>query len=341
MEKKLDFTNRKFLITLGVVILIIVGILCFLFRTKQEIDELTIMFMPSKSEQQILNAADPMKDILKTNLKHRGYKVDKVTLKVANDYEELEDSVANGKTDIAFMSGAAFAQMDEADAEIELTATRQGNSIESEKPSDWNKAKTNYTNNVSTSYQSLIATGPSKYGKKLSSKVNNGDTITLDELQKATWCTQGTGSSAGYVYPSFWLKENYNVTLKSIKNVITEDNFDSAMKDLAKEKCDIMTMYADARIDYQNTWQGENDIFSDVQVIGVTEPIMNDAIVVSKKSPNYTKGLGQAIKKSYLKLIETDKGKNMVEPYMHNGYVEANASLYKKDQQIQEQIGLK
>ena len=98
------------------------------------------------------------------------------------------------------------------DVDVILTATRNGLSNDSENPADWNgDANATQKNGPQvTYYRSLIYATPSEYGKQLAEKVNNGETLTWDDLNKATWAVQKTSSSAGYIYPTMWLMKNYD-----------------------------------------------------------------------------------------------------------------------------------
>ena len=90
------------------------------------------------------------------------------------------------------------------ETDVILTATRAGLSNDSTDPATWNgdANKTLPTDQQVTFYRSLIYAGPSEYGKQLAAKVNAGEKLTWEDLDKATWAVQKTSSSAGYIYPS-------------------------------------------------------------------------------------------------------------------------------------------
>ena len=116
-----------------------------------------------------------------------------------------------GTIDVGWLPGGTYALYSD-DVDVILTATRNGLSNDSENPADWNgDANATQKNGPQvTYYRSLIYATPSEYGKQLAEKVNNGETLTWDDLNKATWAVRKTSSSAGYIYPTMWLMKNYD-----------------------------------------------------------------------------------------------------------------------------------
>ncbi|MDK6591560.1 PhnD/SsuA/transferrin family substrate-binding protein, partial [Actinotignum timonense] len=80
---------------------------------------------------------------------------------------------------------------------------------------------------------------------------------------------------------------------------VQADSYASAFARLASGQVDVMVTYADARLDNEEKWQeqlgGSDEIWQEVQVIGVTKPMMNDTISVSKNSENMTPELAEAL----------------------------------------------
>lgn len=78
--------------------------------------------------------------------------------------------------------------------DVILTATRNGLSNDSTNPADWN-GEANATKKDGpqvTYYRSLIYATPSAYGQELAAKVNAGEKLTWEDLDKATWAVQKT-----------------------------------------------------------------------------------------------------------------------------------------------------
>ena len=131
-----------------------------------------------------------------------------------------------GTIDLGWLPGGTYALYSD-DTEVILTATRNGLSNDSENPADWN-GEANATKKDGpqvTYYRSLIYATPSPYGKELAAKVNAGEKLTWEDLDKATWAVQKTSSSAGYIYPTLWLMENYDgKKISDLSNVVPLDS---------------------------------------------------------------------------------------------------------------------
>ena len=87
-------------------------------------------------------------------------------------------------------------------------------------------------------------------------KVNAGEKLTWEDLDKATWAVQKTSSSAGYIYPSMWLMANYDgKKISDLSNVMPIDSgYGTAFSYAAAESVDIIVCYADGRNDYEASW---------------------------------------------------------------------------------------
>lgn len=156
---------------------------------------------------------------------------------------------------------------------------------------------------------------------------------------------QKTSSSAGYIYPTMWLMENYDgKKLSDLSNVIPIDSgYGTAFSYAAAESVDIIVCYADGRNDYEASWmlpEGEKDetgkqgmgrkapIWDELNVIGVTEGIYNDTVAISKASPYYTPEIVEALQNCFINIINTDEGKAIFNIYSHAGYAKAVDSDY-------------
>ena len=233
------------------------------------------------------------------------------------------------------------------DADVILTATRNGLSNDSTNPADWN-GEANATKKDGpqvTYYRSLIYATPSEYGKELAAKVNAGEKLTWEDLDKATWAVQKTSSSAGYIYPSMWLMANYDgKKISDLSNVMPIDSgYGTAFSYAAAESVDIIVCYADGRNDYEASWMlptdqqdetgkqgmGRSDsIWNEMNVIGVTEGIYNDTVAISKESQYYTPEIVAALQDCFINIIGTDEGKAIFDVYSHTGYAKATDADY-------------
>src|SRR5699024_6355552 len=130
----------------------------------KEIDELTIGFVPSKDPDDIITATEPLKDLLKDEMKNEGYDIDKV-------------DISAGTTDVGLIPGGTFVLYDDG-AEVILTATRAGLNNDSDEAKDWNENKpTKTSDEQATYYRAIFIAGPSEKGQELAEKVNDGDEL--------------------------------------------------------------------------------------------------------------------------------------------------------------------
>ena len=305
----------------------------------QKIDKLTVQFVPSREPEEIITATEPLKDMLKEELSKEGYDVADVDISVGTSFEATGEAMSAGTVDIGFIPGGTYVTYDDG-VEAILTATRNGLSIESDNPKEWNdKAPTEKVEDQVTFYRGLILAGPSEKGKELAAKVNNGEELTWEDLNSANWAIMGPTSPAGYLYPSLWLKNNYDHTITDLSNAVQADSYPSAFARLATGQLDVLVTYADARLDFVDKWKsefgGKDDIFKDVQVIGVTDKMMNDTISVSETSEKMTPELIAALQDAFINIGNTEEGKEVISIYTHNGYEKANPSDYDSEREVQ------
>ena len=73
-------------------------------------------------------------------------------------------------------------------------------------------------------------------------------------------------------------------------------------------------------------------------MIGVTAPIYNDTISVSKNSEIMDADLIAALQQAFINIGNTDAGKEVIKIYSHNGYQVAQASDYDNKRAAQKLI---
>ena len=311
----------------------------------QHFDKLTLEFVPSKDADVIIAGTANLPELVKAEMAKLGYDIDEVDITVGTSYEATGEAMSAGTIDVGWLPGGTYAIYSD-DTEVILTATRNGLSNDSTNPADWNGVEnaTKKDGPQVTYYRSLIYATPSEYGKQLAAKVNNGEELTWDDLNKANWAVLKTSSSAGYIYPTMWLMEHYDgKTLQDLDNVVTLDGYGTAFSYAAAESVDIIVCYADGRNDYEASWtipEDEKDetgkqglgrkepIWDELNVIGVTDGIYNDTVAVSKNSPYYTPELMAALQDCFIIIINTDEGKEIFSVYSHAGYAKAVDSDY-------------
>lgn len=142
----------------------------------------------------------------------------------------------------------------------------------------------------------------------------------------------GTSSPAGYIYPALWLQDRYGKGISDLSSAVQSDSYASAFARLASGQVDVLVTYADARRDYAERWNSEfgreGSIWEETNVIGVTAPIYNDTISVSKNSEIMDADLIAALQDAFINIGNTEEGKAVIAIYSHNGYQKAQASDY-------------
>lgn len=307
-----------------------------------KIDTLSVGFVPSKDPEEIVTATEPLEDMIIDELKDHGYDVDNVDITVGTSYEAVGESLSAGTLDVGFIPGGTYVLYDDG-AEVILTATRDALSIDSDKAIDWNENKpTEQVEEQATFYRSLMIAGPTEKGKELAEKVNSGEELTFDDLDGAQWSVMSSSSSAGYIYPTIWFQENYDKVLTDLSKLSQADSYGSSFARLAAGQADVMVVYADGRLDYEDTWTTEygreESIWDETNIIGVSAPIYNDTISVSKNSEKMDDDLKEALQKAFISIGESEEGKEVISIYSHSGYEPAKDSDYDNERKAQEII---
>ena len=257
----------------------------------QSVDSLKIAFSPYSDADTITTATEPLENLLKEELLTKGYDVADIDMTVGTSYTAVGEALSAGSADI-------------------LTALRYAINKDSEDPKDWNDGTIEEnTDQMSTYYRSIILAGPSEKGQELLAKVNNGEELTWDDLNSATWAVMGPTSASGYIYPSLWLQERYGKTLADLDNAVQSDSYTTSLARLASGQADVMVSFGHIRTKNAADWQeklgGTDEMVKQTGIIGVTEPIYNDMIAYSKNSElmqdeDFRKALGD----SFIELAE-------------------------------------
>ena len=305
----------------------------------KKIETLKVAFVPSREPEEIITATEPLKQMLKDELAKLGYEVGDVEITVGTTYEAVGEGLEAGTIDVGLIPGGTYVLYDDG-AEVILTATRDGLSNNAK---DWNDGQpTEASDKQVVSYRALFIAGPSDKGQELVKKVNAGEELTWEDLDSANWSIMGTSSPAGYIYPALWLQDHYGKGISDLKSAVQSDSYASAFARLASGQVDVLVTYADARRDYAERWNTEfgreGSIWEETGVIGVTAPIYNDTISVSKNSEIMDADLIAALQQAFINIGNTDAGKEVIKIYSHNGYQVAQASDYDTERAAQKLI---
>ena len=306
------------------------------------IETLKVAFVPSREPQEIITATEPLKQLLKDELAKEGYDVGEVEITVGTTYEAVGEGLEAGTIDVGLIPGGTYVLYDDG-AEVILTATRDGLSKDSDNAKDWNDGQpTEASDKQAVSYRALFIAGSSDKGQELAAKVNAGEELTWDDLNSANWSVMGTSSPAGYIYPALWLQDRYGKGISDLSSAVQSDSYASAFARLASGQVDVLVTYADARRDYAERWNTEfgreGSIWEETNVIGVTAPIYNDTISVSKNSEIMDADLIAALQDAFINIGNTEEGKQVIAIYSHNGYLPAQSSDYDSERAAQEMI---
>ena len=311
-----------------------------------KMEKLTLQFVPSKDADVIITGTANLPELLKAEMLTQGYDIGEVDISVGTTYEATGEAMAAGTIDLGWLPGGTYALFSD-DVDVILTATRAGLSNDSTDAKTWNgdANMTTPTDEQVTFYRSLIYATPSAYGKELAAKVNAGEALTWDDLNKASWAVLKNSSSAGYIYPTMWLMDNYEgKKLTDLTSVVTLSGYGDAFAQAAAEAVDIIVCYADGRRDYEAAWKLPTDqkdetgkagmgrtesIWNELNVIGVTAPIYNDTVSITKANPAvYNAEFIKAMQTALINIIGTDAGKAIFGVYSHTGYALATDADY-------------
>ena len=333
----------KKLLALLLALVLCLSAVSALAETKK-LDKLTFQFVPSKDADVIITGTKNLPELVKAEMLKQGYDIGEVEISVGTNYNATGEALAAGSIDVGWLPGGTYALYGD-ETDVILTATRAGLSNDSTDPATWNgdANKTLPTDQQVTFYRSLIYAGPSEYGKQLAAKVNAGEKLTWEDLCQATWAVGSTSSSAGYIYPTLWLMENYDKKITDLEKVV-QLGYADAFAQAAAEQVDVIVCYADGRRDYEKAWNlptdqadetgkagmgREDTIWNELNVIGVTEGIYNDTVAVTKANPDiYNPEFIAALQQSLINIINTDEGKAIFSVYSHTGYAVATDSDY-------------
>lgn len=308
----------------------------------KKIETLRVAFVPSREPSEIITATEPLKQMLKDELTALGWEIGDVEITVGTTYEAVGEGLVAGTIDVGLIPGGTYVLYDDG-AEVILTATRDGLSKDSDEAKDWNDgAPTEASDKQAVSYRALMIAGPSDKGQALIAKVNSGEALTWEDVNSANWSVMGTSSPAGYIYPALWLQDHFGKGISDLSGAVQADSYASAFARLASGQVDVLVTYADARRDYAERWNSEfgrtASIWEETGVIGVTAPIYNDTISVSKNSDIMSDELIAALQDAFINIGNTDAGKEVIAIYSHNGYQKANPADYDNERAAQKLI---
>ena len=196
---------------------------------------------------------------------------------------------------------------------------------------------------MSTYYRSIILAGPSEKGQELLAKVNNGEELTWDDLNSATWAVMGPTSASGYIYPSLWLNERYGKTIADLANAVQSrflHHLPRPPRLRTGRPHGLLRPYPHKICaGLEEKFGGTDDMVKQTGIIGVTEGIYNDMIAYSKTSDLMQDAdFRQALGDSFIEIAGTDEGKDIIKVFSQVGYEWGDDANYDGERAAQEML---
>jgi phosphonate transport system substrate-binding protein len=299
------------------------------------IEKLTVMYVPSRPAEDIITATSGLGDIIIKEMSKKGFEIGAVEIAISEDYNACGEALSAGTADVGYVPGGTYVLYSD-EINLLVTATRDNLVPDATDPNEWNVNPTTREEGVPvTYYKGLIYAAPTEKGKAVAAKVAAGEELTWEELDACTWVVGSVTSGAQYIYPNLWLKENYDKTLNDLSNKVNL-KYPEAFQQAAAEQVDIITCYADGRMDYEGQWNGEwgrdDTIWNQLPVIGVTQNIYNDTVCLAKTGPNAEVLTNPEFMSAFadvlMNLKNSEEGKTAIGIYSHTGYVLGNDKDY-------------
>lgn len=305
------------------------------------VDRLAIAFSPYADSDTVAAATAPLENLLKEKLLEKGYDVQTIEMSVGTSYTAVGEALSAGSADTGFISGGNYVLFSD-DCGVLLTALRYAIDKDSENPAEWNDGKVEQnTEDMSTYYRSILLAGPSEKGRALTEKVMNGEELTWEDLNSASWAVMGPTSASGYIYPSLWLQERYGKTIRDLSSVTQSDSYTTSLARLASGQADIIVGYGHLRTKYAPMWEsdfgGTAPMIEQTGVIGVTEGIYNDMIAYSKTSERMQdEAFRTALGEAFIETGGTDEGREIISVFSQVGYEWGSDANYDGERAAQE-----
>ena len=307
----------------------------------QSVSSLKIAFSPYADADIISESTQPLEELLKAKLLEKGYYVGEIDMSVGTSYTAVGEALSAGSADLGFISGGNYVLFSD-DCDVLLTALRYGINKDSENPADWNDGTIEEnTEDMSTYYRCILLAGPTEKGQELLDKVNNGQELTLEDLNSATWAVLNPTSASGYIYPCLWLQEHYGKGISDLDNVVECDSHTTSVARLAAGQVDVMVSYGHIRIKNAPIWEsdfgGTAPMVEQTGVIGVTDGIYNDMIAYSKTSETMQdEDFREAVGEAFIELAETEEGQAIFSVFSQVGYTWGSDADYDGERAAQE-----
>lgn len=297
---------------------------------------LNVYFVPSRDGADILDTVAPLEQLLKDELATLGFEYDTVKVSVGSSYEVAAQAVTAGNAEVVFLPGGTYVTYEnEGEGLVPiLAATRSALTVTGTDPKVWNQHVidngkiSGSETEVATGYASImVVNNTTTIGAALLAELN-GTGLTWDTFKDAKFCRGSATSSAGTIYPGIWIKDTFpGHTMDELgSNVLEVKDYGQKIADLKAGNCDVVSLYGDARRDYEDRWDTDlTKIWTETSVIGVSDMITNDGIQVGG---HVSEELRTALATAFKNLIKTTAGAEIFGIYSHTGYADIEAKDY-------------
>ncbi len=258
-------------------------------------EHLRVLLPYGVSQSLVAECGDGFAVSLREELAHQGWAVGEITVDVAPTATSSGKALDDGTADVVILPASQYFTYDE-DAKLLMTATRPGLNVKSLTPADWNGSvdPVAYTAEDCPYSRTLICATKSQKGQALAQEAQNG-TLTWEMLRDATWMYPKAQTSSDFFYPELWLTKHFDKTMLDVPKAIPIDGYGALFAEAGRGDADIIVIEADKRVDYAEAWKlstnaldytgkrglgHEDSIFNEIQVLGVTEEIYGDAMVL-------------------------------------------------------------
>lgn len=302
---------------------------------------LRIAVSPYQDAETIRTGTKPLAGMILERMRAAGVDLERVDISVGTSYSAVAEALAAGSADAGFISASTYVLF-EKEVGVLLSALRRAISIDSTDPRDWNGPQhERFTNELATHYRSVIVAGPSAGGQRLLARVRAGQTPAWDELSALAWSAMSPASASGYLFPSLWLKERYGRQLSDLPRLSQADSYTTSMARLASGQADVAVAFAHIRINNERKWQdklgGTAPIWEQTGIIGITEPIFNDTVSVSRKSALMkSEKVRSALADALIGIGKTPEGLEALKILGHKGYARVKASDYDSERRVRD-----
>lgn len=193
------------------------------------------------NDDALLNAASRLPELLKTALSQAGVEVGAVTATVGTSASATCQALAGGTVDLAFLPAGGYVEAGGGGSVILADA---GELSRGESGPD-----------ALPGTEASLWAGPSDYGRSLVQRVENGGTLTAEELDHARWGVLDRDSDLGWRYLNLWLADRYEgLTLDDLSQVAVYRSWEELLRAAAAEEIDLMPLTGETLAQWESAW---------------------------------------------------------------------------------------